>query len=76
MPVLLTGSLDGGPGGDQTVVWALDGRIAAVTPTWAEADRPHLLGVMLPAPMVHDGANRLEIYLLGADDRLAPVGLG
>jgi hypothetical protein len=73
--VLLTGSLAGAPAGPQTVVWSLNGRIAAVTPTYAEGDQPHAVAVMLPAPMVRDGANRLQLHLLGDDDRLVPIGL-
>jgi hypothetical protein len=73
LPVLLTGSLAGAPDGPQTVVWALNGRIAAVTPTYAEAGQAHLVAVLLPAPMVREGANRLEVLLLGPGDRLEPV---
>ena len=58
LPVLLTGALDGAPDGGQTVLWSLDGRIAAVTPTYAEGDQAHAVAAMLPAPMVRDGANR------------------
>jgi len=76
LPALLTGRIDGGPDGPQTVVWALDGTIAAVTPTYVDGDRPHALAALLPESMVHDGTNHLAVYLLGADDRLSPVALG
>jgi sulfatase-like protein len=76
LPVLLTGALAGAPPGAQTVVWSLDGRIAAVTPTFVEGDQAHAVAVMLPAPMVRDGANHLELFLLRPDDRLEPIPLG
>ena len=75
LPVLLTGALGGAPAGGQTVLWSLDGRIAAVTPTYAEGGQAHAVAVMLPAPLVRDGANRLELFLLGPDDRVEPVSL-
>ena len=40
LPVLLTGALAGAAGA-QTVVWSLDGRIAAVTPTFVEGGQAH-----------------------------------
>ena len=73
--MLLTGALEGAPAGGQTVLWSLDGRIAAVTPTYAEGDQAHAVAAMLPAPMVRDGANRLELFLLGPGDRLGEVSL-
>jgi hypothetical protein len=73
LPALLTGRLDGGPDGPQTVVWALDSRVAAVTPTYADGDRPHAVAALMPEPLVHDGANQLRLYLLGAGDELLPV---
>ena len=63
-----------------------DGRSGASTaasrrsrPPTPRATQAHAVAVMLPAPMVRDGANRLELFLLGPDDRagagFAPVTL-
>jgi hypothetical protein len=76
LPALLTGTAEAAPDGEQTVVWALDGRIAAVTPTYVDGDRPHALAALLPEPMLGNGAHVLALYLLGDGDRLAPVRIG
>jgi hypothetical protein len=73
LPAMLTGTIDGGPSGPLTIVWGLNGRIAAVTPTYVDGDRAHAVAVLLPEPMVRDGANRLDLFLLGPGDRLDPV---
>jgi hypothetical protein len=76
LPLLVTGRIEGGPDGPQMVLWAVNGRVAAVTPTYVDGDRPHAVAALLPEPLVRAGANQLTLYLLVGPDRLAPVRLG
>ena len=60
------------------VAVAVDGRIAAVAPTWVAGDQPHHLEAMLVPELLGPGRNRIELYTVGGDERrrtLAPVPL-
>ena len=68
MPALVWGSLDG-PG---TVVVAVNGTIAGVSPTFADENIPNRFAAMVPDSLMRNGRNRIELYdLTGPAD--APV---
>ena len=61
-----------------TVAVVVNGRVAAVSPTWPSGDNPHHLEAMLLPDAFHDGANTVELYLVGGtegDRTLAPIPL-
>jgi hypothetical protein len=68
VPALVWGSLDG-PG---TVVVAVNGTIAGVSPTFADENIPNRFAAMVPDSLMRNGRNRIELYdLTGPAD--APV---
>ena len=59
-----------------TVAVVVKGRGCAVTPTWPSGDSPHHLEAMLVPDVFHDGANTVELYLVGGTEgarTLAPI---
>jgi len=53
----------------------VNGRVAAVTPTWP-TDNPHHLEAMSVPDVCHDGTNTVELYLVGGTEgarTLAPI---
>lgn len=75
LPTFLRGHVDG-VGDDQLVAIALNGRVAAVTPTWPTDGDPHHFEAMLLPDTLRDGANSLSLYVVGGTERrrtLAPV---
>jgi hypothetical protein len=58
------------------VAVVVNGRVAAVSPTWPSGDNPHHLEAMLVPDVFHDGANTVELYLVGGTEgarTLAPI---
>lgn len=65
-------------GGPLTVAVAVEGRIAAVGPTWPAGDQPHHFEAMLVPELFRAGENRIELYVVGGNERrrtLAPIEL-
>ena len=64
--------------GPYTVAIAVNGRVAAVSPTWRSGDRLHHVEAMLLPETLRDGRNRIELYVVGGREgrrRLVPVEL-
>ena len=59
-----------------TVAVVVNGRVAAVSPTWPSGDNPHHLEAMLVPDVFHDGTNTVDLYLVGGTEgarTLAPI---
>ena len=68
LPAHLLADLDI-PGDDEpTVAVVLNGRVAAVSPTWPLSGTPHHLEAILIPDFFSDGANQLELYLVSGDE--------
>jgi Sulfatase len=79
VPTHLVADLGASTPDDLTVAVAVNGTVAAVSPTWASGDQPHHLEAMLLPDPFEDGANLVEIYLVGGTEgarTLAPVPFG
>ena len=65
VPVHLTGSVDGGPSGDLTVAFAVDGVIAAVVPTFPDGDQPHYFDAILdPSTLTGPAPHHVRALLI------------
>jgi hypothetical protein len=72
--VHVTGYLDGVPTGRELAI-AVNGRIGAVTRSFHLAinDTP-IFAAMVPESLIHQGANKLDVYEVGAGRSLRRVG--
>ncbi len=72
VPALVTGRLLGPS--RARVVLALDGEVAAVVPTFGADPSQPAFAALLPEPLLQDGANELDLYLMdGAGAPLQPL---
>lgn len=58
VPAMAWGRLDH----DATVVLAVNGTIAGVSPTFRDGDVEHRFAMMIPDRLLRDGANRVELF--------------
>ena len=74
IPVHVTGYLDGVPTGRELAI-AVNGRIAAVTRSFHLAinDTP-IFAAMVPESFIHQGANKVDVYEVGAGRSLRRLG--
>jgi hypothetical protein len=76
VPVQVTGSITGGRA--RRVAVAVDGFVAATSPTFSLATRRGtLFSAVLPEPVLHEGRNRVEVLSISSGPgglRLAPLG--
>jgi hypothetical protein len=63
LPSLLQGSVPGSPQDNVLLGVAIDGRIAAITPTYVEGDVTRFY-CMLPPRLLKDAPNRVEVFRL------------
>ena len=76
LPAYLMADLDVAGTAEPTVAVVLNGRVAAVSPSWSSGGSPHHLEAMLVPDFFRQGANQLEIYLVGGPEgerTLTPV---
>ncbi len=77
VPVHLTGAVEGGPSGDLVLAIAVDGVIAAVVPTFPDADQPHHVDAMVdPSTLTGAAPHDVQAFLItgrGTDRQAAPV---
>ena len=76
LPAYLVADLDVAGTAEPTVAVVLNGRVAAVSPSWPSGGTPHHLEAMLVPDFFREGANQLEIYLVGGPEgerTLTPV---
>jgi hypothetical protein len=60
VPALVWGSADGAA----TVVVAVNGVIAGISPTFSDEGIPNRFAAMVPDSMMRNGANKVELYAL------------
>jgi len=75
LPAFVRGTLEGGREGE-TVVVALNGIIAGVSPVFGDASEHAAFTMLMPASLFRTGANDLELFALADTDRgiaLAPL---
>jgi hypothetical protein len=79
LPVFVEGDVEGGEAGETyTLAFSIDGRIAAVTTTYPQLDRPHRFRALLVPGFVVAGANQLEVWRVTGDEgdwRLVPLSI-
>jgi len=68
LPAYLLADLDVAGAEEPTVAVVLNGRVAAVSSSWPLAGVPHHLEAMLVPEFFRDGANQLELYLVGGSE--------
>ena len=74
IPVHVTGYLDGVPTGRELAI-AVNGRIAAVTRSYHLAiNNKPIFAAMVPESFIHQGANKVDVYEVGAGRSLRRVG--
>ena len=76
LPAYLVADLDVAGTAEPTIAVVLNGRVAAVSSGWTSGGTPHHLEAMLVPDFFRDGANQLEIYLVGGPEgerTLTPV---
>ena len=72
LPALVTGSVQGAAA-DATLLYALNGRVAAVAPTLAVDGPSASVAALLTEDLFVEGENSLAVYLLGPNDEVSPV---
>jgi Sulfatase len=78
VPTHLSADLEDAGDGALTVAIAVNGVVAAVSPTWVDGDQSHHLEAMLVPDTFEDGANEVRLYVVGGtegDRTLAPIAL-
>jgi hypothetical protein len=78
LPALVRGRLEDGDG-DETVVVAVNGTIAGVSPTFADREEPARFTILVPPWMLRAGRNDVRAFLLsepGGTVTLAPTPVG
>lgn len=76
LPALLRGRIEGADPAAATLLYALNGKVAAVAPTFAVDGSSASLAALLPEDLYIAGDNQLDVYVLADGDVLAPVTLG
>ncbi|MGI8936911.1 MAG: sulfatase-like hydrolase/transferase [Iamia sp.] len=76
LPALLRGRIEGVRTSPTTLLYALNGAVAAVAPTFAANGTSAEVAALLPEDLYVAGDNRLDVYLLGDGDALLPVAQG
>lgn len=74
IPIRLAGALDGDVD-DDLLVTAVNGQIAAVTPTFEWDGAEHSFALLVPPMLLNAGTNELELLLLDATGSARPVEL-
>jgi hypothetical protein len=78
LPAFVRGHLEGG-NGDETVVFAVNGTVAGVSPTFDDRDEPARFTLLVPPSLFRAGRNDVTAFLLtdeGGRVELAPVATG
>jgi len=68
LPTHFVADLESPDTGPFTVAVAVNGRVAAVSPTWPAGDQPHHLEAMLVPDLLQDGRNQIDLYLVGGPE--------
>jgi hypothetical protein len=75
IPVYLAGTLDDGVG-DDLLVTAVNGRIAAVTPTFERDGNEETFALLVPPGLLRSGTNDVELLLLDSAGVTHPIEFG